>query len=163
MAELVQEKSQDQAQFDELLAGYPVCISFPVAWGEMDALGHVSNVVYIRWLENGRVAYFARLGNDSFLEGSGIGPILASIQCRYKAPVVYPDTIIVGTRVREVGDDRMTFAHRVISTRLGRVVAEGEGVMVSYDYTQRRKAPLPEIIRQRIRQLEDTLPGEAAP
>lgn len=158
MAELVQEASRDEALLDELLAGYPVRVAFPVAWGDMDAFGHVSNVVYIRWLENGRVAYFDELGDDSFLEGSGIGPILASIQCRYKAPVVYPDTMVVGTSVREIGDDRMTFAHRIVSRKLGRVVAEGEGVMVSYDYAQRRKAPLPTGLRERIRRLEEGRP-----
>ncbi|GEM_PF-5929019 len=30
----------------EPLAGYPVVVRIPVAWGDMDALGHVNNVVY---------------------------------------------------------------------------------------------------------------------
>jgi acyl-CoA thioester hydrolase len=127
-----------------------VRIDIPVAWGDMDALGHVNNVVYIRWLESGRVAYLARLGQAAFLEGSAIGPILASIQCRFKAPVVFPDTVVVATRASEIGADRITFSHRIFSRTLGRVVAEGEGVMVSYDYTQGRRAPLPAAVRSRI-------------
>jgi len=138
----------------ELLAEYPVVTEVPVAWGDMDALGHVNNVVYIRWLENGRVAYFSQLADEDFLAGKKIGPILASVQCRFKAPVVYPDAVLIGTRVREMGDDRMTFVHRIVSRRLGRVVAEGEGVMVSYDYTLGRKAPLPESVRAEITRLE---------
>lgn len=144
------------AATEDPLAGYPVRIAFPVAWGEMDALGHVNNVVYIRWLENGRVAYLAALGMEDFLEGSGVGPILASIQCRFKAPVVFPDTVTVATRVSALTDDRMTFHHRVLSESLGRIVAEGEGVMVSYDYAAGRKAPLPQRIRDAIRRLEES-------
>jgi acyl-CoA thioester hydrolase len=33
----------------ELLAGYPVILDIPVAWGEMDALRHVNNIVYFRY------------------------------------------------------------------------------------------------------------------
>ena len=29
----------------DLLKGYPVITEIPVAWGEMDALNHVNNVV----------------------------------------------------------------------------------------------------------------------
>jgi acyl-CoA thioesterase FadM len=44
----------------DLLAGYPVVIEIPVAWGEMDAFQHVNNVAYIRYFESGRIAYFER-------------------------------------------------------------------------------------------------------
>ena len=35
---------------------FPVVIELPVQWGEMDAFGHVNNVVYLRWFESGRIA-----------------------------------------------------------------------------------------------------------
>jgi acyl-CoA thioester hydrolase len=31
---------------DDLLAGFPVTLHWPVAWGDMDALGHVNNTTY---------------------------------------------------------------------------------------------------------------------
>ncbi|MCB0148997.1 MAG: acyl-CoA thioesterase, partial [Caldilineaceae bacterium] len=46
----------------DLLAGYPVVIEIPVAWGEMDAFQHVNNIVYFRYFESGRIAYFERAG-----------------------------------------------------------------------------------------------------
>ena len=33
------------------LAGFPVVVDIPVAWGEMDAFGHVNNVMYFRYFE----------------------------------------------------------------------------------------------------------------
>ena len=45
-----------------LLAGYPVIVDLPVAWGEMDFYRHVNNVVYFRYFENARLEYFRRLG-----------------------------------------------------------------------------------------------------
>ena len=96
---------------NEQLAGYPGRVDIVVAWGDMDAFGHVNNTVYIRWLETGRIAYFRQLDLSEFLGQASVAPILASIQCRYKAPVVFPDTVTVATRVKELGDDRFTMQH----------------------------------------------------
>ena len=77
------------------------------------------------------------------MQTSGIGPILASIQCRYKFPLTYPDTVRVGVRVGEVGVDRFTMLFRIVSTRHRRIAAEGDSVIVSYDYRLGTKVPLP--------------------
>jgi acyl-CoA thioester hydrolase len=143
---------------EALLADYAVVVEHPVIWGDMDALGHVNNTVYIRWMEIGRVTYLNRAGLLEMLAGDGIGPILASIECRFKAPVVYPDSVVIGTRIVEMGEDRMIFDHRIVSRSLGRVVAEGRGLMVTYDYTHKRKAPLPESLRRAVEAIENRNP-----
>lgn len=40
-----------------MIAQYPVVVEVPVAWGEMDAYGHVNNIVYFRYFETARIAY----------------------------------------------------------------------------------------------------------
>lgn len=138
----------------DLLAGFPVVIEIPVAWGEMDAFGHVNNIVYFRYFESGRIAYFMHLQLPEFLNQSGVGPILASVNCRYKFPLTFPDTISVGTRVDNMDDDRLTMLHRIVSQRHQRIAAEGSGVVVTYDYRTNTKASIPEPVRARIAQLE---------
>src|SRR5512139_3709505 len=133
-----------------LLAGYPVILDIPVAWGEMDAFQHVNNIVYLRYAESARIAYLAQAGLSESMEGTGIGPILASINCRYLFPVTYPDIVRVGTRVTEIGADRFTVHFRIVSTRHGRVAAQGDSVIVSYDYRTGSKVPLPEAMRAAI-------------
>ncbi len=150
--------AQDEAWLELLLAPYPARVEYPVAWGDMDAFGHVNNVVHIRWLENGRVSYLESAGITRILSTQGVGPILATIHCRYKAPVVYPDSVVIGTRVSELGEDHLTFDHRIVSRALRTVVAEGYGQMVSYDYVQRRRAPFPPEVRAAIEALEATVP-----
>jgi len=139
---------------NDLLGAYPVIIEIPVAWGEMDAFGHLNNVVYFRYLESGRVAFLRALGDVEFMGGTGIGPILASVQCRFKAPVTFPDTLIVGTRLRDLGADRFTMEHRLVSRQLGRVVAEGEGLVVAYDYATGSKTPIPPQVRASLLALQ---------
>ncbi len=138
----------------ELLASYPVVIEIPVAWGEMDAFQHVNNVVYIRYFESARIAYFARLNLFDFMQQTGVGPILASVSCKFKIPLTYPDTVSAGARVSQVEDDRFTMHYVVVSHKLKKAAAEGEGVIVSYNYRENKKAPLPDAVKERIAILE---------
>lgn len=141
----------------ELLAKFPVIIEIPVAWGEMDALGHVNNIVYFRYFESARIAYFRELGFMASVDQLEIGPILGSIECKYKFPLTFPDTVSVGTRATKIEQDRFVIDHCVVSHKAQRVAAEGEGVIVAYDYRAKRKAPLPEEIKQRIQRLEESV------
>lgn len=138
----------------DLLAGYPMILEIPVAWGEMDAFQHVNNIVYLRYAESARIAYFDAAGLGDTLQTGGIGPILHSIQCRFKFPLTYPDTALVGTRAGEIGADRFHMSFRIVSVRHARIAAEGDSVIVSYDYSAGAKVPLPDAIRTAIAALE---------
>jgi acyl-CoA thioester hydrolase len=139
----------------ELLEEFPVVIEIPVAWGEMDSLQHVNNVVYFRYFESARMAYFDRLDYWTYMRETGLGPILASTACKFRAPLIYPDAVSVGAKISEIKDDRFLMKYATASHALGKVAAEGEGLVVSYDYRALKKAPLPEEIKARIRSLED--------
>ncbi len=136
------------------LAGFPVIIELPVVWGEMDSFHHVNNVVYFRYFESARIAYFEKIRYMETMNATGLGPILASARCDFRRPLTYPDKIFVGTRVSEVGTDRFVMQFRIVSEKMQKIVAEGDGLIVSYNYREQQKAPIPEEIRQRIEALE---------
>lgn len=138
------------------LEGFPVVVTCPVQWGEMDAYQHVNNVVYFRWFETGRAAYFDRAGLWTLGSApNGVAPIFHSVSCRYRLPLTYPDDVDIGVRVKEVKEDRFVVEHAVFSRRHDRVAAEGEGVVVSFDYKKQAKAPLPEEWLQAFERIED--------
>lgn len=138
---------------------FPVEVETPVAWGDMDAFGHVNNTVFFRYFETARIAYFDEIDFTGGPERGEVGPILHSTHCRFRRPLTYPDTVTVAARVTETGEDRLSMEYRVVSRKLGAVAAEGGGIVVCYDYGEGRKAPLPERIRRRIRELEDGARG----
>lgn len=138
----------------ELLKTFPVVIEIPVAWGEMDSFQHVNNIVYFRYFESARMAYFDRLDIWIYLNETGIGPILASTQCKFRLPLGYPDTVSVGTKITEVAEDRFLMKYLVVSHRYEKAAAEGEGLIVYYNYREKTKTRLPEVLRDRIRALE---------
>lgn len=114
-----------------------------VAWGDMDALGHVNNAVYFRYMESARVAFMLAVGIDRLNHVGSIGVILQSAQCRFRRPVVYPDTLRISSRVESIEADRFTLGHELFSESRGEVVAIGSGVIVAYDYAKAAKASLP--------------------
>jgi len=148
---------------DELKREFPVVISIPVAWGEMDAFGHVNNAVYFRYFETARSHYLEAIGFRGGGDRGVVGPILASTHCRFRRPLVFPDTVQVGVRAKEVGEDRIIFEQRIVSEKLGEVAAIGEAVVVSFDYGRSVKAPVPESVRRRIEEVQARVAAAADP
>ena len=132
---------------EDLLSGFPVTLSLPVRWGDMDAFGHVNNTVFFQYFESARIEYLRAI---DFTAGDGIGPILASTHCRFRRPLAFPDTVRVGARATTLETDRFSMAYRIVSDALGEVAADGGGVVVAYDYAAGRKAGIPEAVRRRI-------------
>jgi acyl-CoA thioester hydrolase len=138
----------------DLLSGYPVVIEQSVQWAEMDAFQHVNNIVYFRYFENARIAYLERIGWWGEVPRTGIGPIVASILARFRRPLAYPDTVRIGARVTEVGEDRLTMEHLIVSQARSEITTEGSSVVVCYDYRALRKTPIPDHLRRKIEELE---------
>ena len=135
------------------LKDYPVVISVPVQWGDQDSFRHVNNVKYIRWFESARIAYAERIGVWSLYDEEKIGLILASISCNYRRPVNYPDTVRVGSRISRIGRSSVTMEHKVLNGD-GDVVADGDSVVVVYDYNHGKPYPLRQNMRAAISELE---------
>lgn len=137
-----------------LLKDFPVVIELPVAWGEMDAFQHVNNIVYFRYFESARVAYFEKINFMKWLEETGVGPILASTECKFRLPLTYPDRVLVGTKIVHIEEDRFVMKNLVVSQRHQKIAAEGEGLVVCYNFRESKKAPIPQEIREQIQDLE---------
>src|SRR5262245_42199785 len=100
-------------------------MQLPVLCGDMDSYRRVNDVVDFRYFESARLEYFRRLGWFEFERATGIGPILAATRARFRRPLTYPDTITVGARVFELGGDRFTLEHKIVSHAQEAVVTEG--------------------------------------
>ena len=136
-----------------LLEGFPIRVALPLTWGQMDAFAHVNNTQYFRWFEDVRMAYFQACGIFDHMSAHQVGPILARTQCRFMAPLTFPDTVHVGTRIEDIGDDRFTMIYRVVSETREVVAAEGDGRIVMFDYGANTKAPIPAHIRAKMSEL----------
>ena len=132
------------------LADYPIVFEQRVAWGDMDAFGHVNNVQYYRYIESARIAYLMVLN----IFENDILTVVASNQCKYLRPVFYPDVLYIGARIEELRNSAFRMHYMLWSQAQNQVVATGEAVLVCVDKQTSQKVNIPELIRNRIIQLE---------
>ena len=131
--------------YEDFCKEYPFRYESEVKWGEMDALQHVNNIYYFRYFECSRMMFWDRLKEET--QGkvpATVGPILGATSCRFRRPLFYPDKILIGARVVTLADDRFTLGHGIWCFRENALAAEGDGIIVSFDYVLKKKIPLPE-------------------
>lgn len=138
----------------DALGRFPVRLSLPVQWGEMDAFHHVNNAYYLRWFETARIAYFQAVGLAIELKDEPrLRPVVARATIDYRSPVTFPDTVTVEATVKSFGNTSFVMGYRLSSDVQRRVVAEGEAVVVLLD-ARDEKTPVPVALRETIMALE---------
>ncbi|MBF0452249.1 MAG: acyl-CoA thioesterase [Candidatus Magnetomorum sp.] len=143
-------QTTDQQQMTSLLESYPVVLTIPVAWGDMNAALHVSNTVYFKYFESARIYYFEHFQ----FEKKDFDYILASVSCKFILPITYPDTVSVGSKIIDIKEDRFIMEYKLVSHQLNQLAAIGESVIVTYDYTKNKKTKTPAFVVDEIKMLE---------
>lgn len=132
------------------LSVYPIVHKQAVAWGDMDAFGHVNNVQYYRYMESARIVYLMALN----IFDQDILTVVASSQCKYLRPVFYPDVLHIGAKVEELRNSAFRMQYVLWSETQNQIVATGEAVIVCVDKVSSKKSNIPELIRQKIVEIE---------
>jgi len=132
------------------LSDYPVIYDQSVAWGDMDAFGHVNNVMYYRYIESARIFYMDAL---SIFE-QDVYTVVATNQCKYISPLFYPDRLKIGVRVEEIRNSAFRMSYLLWSESQQKTVAVAEAVIVCVNKQSMLKTEIPEIILHKIIEIE---------
>jgi acyl-CoA thioester hydrolase len=119
-----------------------------VRWGDMDAMGHVNNTVYFRYMEQARIGWFEGLvPNDEAWKSTGI--VIANASCNFKRPINYPGTVEVSVLVGAPGGSSVpTFYQLKVDDEL---YADGAATVVFIDMQAQKPVRIPERIRSLLR------------
>jgi acyl-CoA thioester hydrolase len=119
----------------------------PIRWGDMDAMGHVNNTVYFRFMEQARIGWFdALVPEQEAWKSTGI--VIANAACNFKKPMTYPGTVEVRIFVGAVGGSSVpTFYEMTVGEVL---YADGEATVVFIDMAKQRAVRIPDDIRKRL-------------
>ena len=128
-----------------------------VRFGDLDAMRHLNNVVFLRYFETARISYLRHLmpsHDPAHPENDQFGLIFAECHINYRSPVHFDELLDVHCSIGTVrrSSFRVEFEMRVE----GRLAAEGYGVLVGFDYAAQTATPLPDALRARLE-------AEAAP
>ena len=124
-------------------------MTFPVRWGDMDAMGHVNNTVYFRYLEMARVDWLQSLGGPP--DPGGQGPVIVNAFCNFYQQLAYPDQVLLRMYVSDPG--RSSFETWATMARVQApeiVCAAGGATTVWVDFPAQKSAPLPDWVRQHL-------------
>ncbi len=135
------------------LDDFNITVDIPVAWGDMDSLKHVNNTKFFKYFETARIKYFEEVGFIEAMENDAIGPILATTSCKFIKPLFYPDTVTVGARVTSIEPTHFITEYIIVSKSKG-IAALGESKLMIYDYKNSKKTTLPNIVREKIREID---------
>jgi acyl-CoA thioester hydrolase len=134
-------------------AQYRVFRTLTTRWLDNDAYGHVNNVNYYSFFDTAVSGYLVEGGFIDIARSEVIGLAVES-QCRYFAPVAFPDLLTAGLRVGRRG--RTSVRYEVGLFRNGEETASAEGyfVHVYVDRATSRPVLLPDTLVTLLAPLE---------
>ena len=124
-------------------------MSFPIRWGDMDAMGHVNNVTYFRYLETVRIEWMRSLGMMPNPRGEGI--VIINAFCNFLIQLEYPGDVTAKMYVANAG--RSSFDKFITLERTdqpGLIHASGGATTVWIDSVRKKSVPLPDAMRRLI-------------
>ncbi|CAM2746726.1 acyl-CoA thioesterase [Legionella worsleiensis] len=116
--------------------------TFNIAWGDMDALGHVNNARYFDYFQEARIEWLSEL-NITMTEQTG--PVVIHVACTFLKPVIYPAAVTIISAIHSLGNSSMIMDHDLYQNEV--LMAQGVSKIVWVDYTQNKSIPLPERLR----------------
>jgi acyl-CoA thioester hydrolase len=129
---------------------YRSIIHFPVRFSDLDAMGHVNNVRFLTYFEEGRVAWFRDcmgLAPESFAYPVVVG----RMEIDYLAPISFGSELSLGTRCSHIGGKSMILEGELaVDTPEIRLASRYKCTVVYYDFKSGQSVPVPEADRKRI-------------
>lgn len=131
------------------LSEYKLSLDIRIDWSDLDMYKHVNNVTYMRYLQSGRVNFWEASGIYDHYQDSNQGTMLVSTRCDFKNPLLYPGKAIIKTKLDSIGNTSFSLQH-VILDNAGEVCAEGNDVVVCYDFNKNKTIRVPDWLRETI-------------
>ena len=131
--------------------------SVPTRWGDADMLGHINNVIFVRYLESGRLDYLDRVLGLKFKQPMGQGILVVDMQISYLSQVYHPTNLEVATRVSRIGNTSFDVSANIYDDH-GQLVVTSKAVCVWFDFALGQKQLVPPVARQAISDCEQIKP-----
>ncbi len=119
----------------------------PIRWGDMDAMGHVNNTVYFRYMEQARIGWFDALVPEAEAWKT-TGIVIANASCNFKKPINYPGTVEVRVFVGPPGGSSVPTYYEMLVEDI--VYADGAATVVFIDMAKQKATRIPDDIRRRL-------------
>ncbi len=127
---------------------FPVLREVPTRWSDVDAYGHVNNVVHYAVFDTAVNAWLIETTGEDVRRWDAIG-LVVETSCRYLAELDFPAPITAGLAVEKLGSSSITYRLALFGAG-DSPAAVGRFVHVYVDKTSRRPVPVPDAIRSAV-------------
>ena len=117
-----------------------------IRWGDMDALGHVNNTVYFRYMEQARISWID--GMREGLAAQGAGTVIVSTSCTYRKALTYPGTVEIRLFIGRIGGSSITTLYELRMEGEEPLYAAGEAVVVWVNMASGKAVRVPLAVRE---------------
>ena len=122
-----------------------------VRFGDLDAMQHMNNVEFLRFFETARIDYLRSIAPDHAPTARRqFGFIFAECHIAYRSPAYFDEEIRTFIRPGELKDKSLKLDFEMRAEGDGRLVAEGWGTLVGYDYEAGHAVRIPDELRERL-------------
>ncbi|MBE2261533.1 MAG: acyl-CoA thioesterase [Burkholderiaceae bacterium] len=121
-------------------------MTLPMRWGDMDAMGHINNTLYFRYMEIVRIEWFRHAG--CMVDPTGEGPVIVNAFCNFYRQLEYPGDVRVKKYVSDPG--RTTFETWTTMARDDApdvICAAGGATAIWVDFPKQKAIDLPDWVR----------------
>ena len=139
----------------------------PMRWADLDALGHVNNVVYVDYLQEARVDMLRTHGTSARTDELAEGVVVVRHEVSYLAPLTFGfDPVTIECWVTEIRAATFTLAYEVFHERGGEriVYLRAKTVLTPYVFATERPRRLTDAERASLSDyLEPAEPTDRVP
>lgn len=133
--------------------GFNFTIPYSVRVADVNYGGHVANSAVLNFFQDARIAYLGHLGGYSEMDiGNDCGIILPEAHVKYLAEMFLGEALQIGVKISKVGRSSFTMVYRI--ERDGEATAEGETVLICFDYQKRKPRRLSEEFLNKLAALD---------
>ena len=118
----------------------------PIRWGDMDAMNHVNNTVYFRYMEQARIEWLETLGYGTGRHTEE-GPVIVNASCTFLVPLTYPGHVEVRMFIGHPGRSSLPTHYELRLQGDEKLYATGDAKMVWINPASGRSIPLPDNMR----------------
>lgn len=133
------------------ISDYKLSVELRIDWSELDVYKHVNNVMFMKYLQSGRVNFWEVSGFSEMHKETNRGPMLVSSHCDFRKSLYYPGKAIVKTKTAYIKNSSFGLDH-IILDEDGDICAEGHDVAVCFDFDKAETFRIPDNLREVMQQ-----------
>jgi acyl-CoA thioester hydrolase len=119
-----------------------------VRFCETDALGHVNNVSYFIYLEQGRTGFIKAIGSSRKTNEWSF--ILAATKCDFMAQAYFDQDLQVTTFVSKIGNSSFQLSQEIFDAHTGEQIAQAESTLIYFNFEKQQSEPIPPHLREKL-------------